>query len=129
MTLNKQTSKLPIYNVTWSAYKHQSIVVMRNWMLLITLVSVVAIFMMTLASYYFVPMQSVTPFVIQIDEKTGVTEVIDSKAVNQYSANEMLIRHFANKYIQPRETYSYTNYTSNIDTVRLMSTQDVFRLF
>ena len=82
---------------------------------------------MTIASYYFVPLKSVSPFVIQIDEKTGVTEVVDSKNADEFTQNELLVKFFANKYILAREEYNYLTSDENRQIVRLMSAPDVYR--
>ncbi len=120
-------TKKPIYDVNWYNDKYQSNVVLRNWMVVITFLAVIGILMMVVASYYFVPLKSVSPFVIQIDEKTGVTEVIDSKATDEFTANELLIKYFGHKYILARENYNYLTYEQNRQLVRLMSQPDVYR--
>lgn len=130
MAKKPQTStKKPIYDVNWYDDKYQSIVVTRNWMIVITFMAILGIFLMTVASYYFVPMKSVSPFIIQIDENTGVTEVIDSKDKHEYTQNELLIKYFANRYIDAREGYNYLTYDRNRQMVRLMSQPDVYREF
>jgi len=121
------STKKPIYDVNWYNDKYQSNVVLRNWMIVITFVAILGIFLMTIASYYFVPLKSVSPFVIQIDENTGVTEVIDSKDTGEYTQNELLIKYFANKYVMAREEYNYLTYDQNRQMVRLMSLPDVYR--
>jgi type IV secretion system protein VirB8 len=125
----KSDYKKPIYDVNWYDDKYQSIVVFRNWMLLITLISIAGIFLMTLASYYFVPLKSVSPFVIQIDEKSGVTEVVDSKTNDEFTSNEALIRYFAHRYIVTRESYNFRTFQDNWDVVRLLSHPDVFKTY
>lgn len=125
----KENTKKPIYDVNWYDDKYQAIVVFRNWMLLITLVSIVGIFAMTMASYYFVPLKSVSPFVIQIDEKTGVTQVVDSQNAQQFTTNDALIKYYAYKYILARETYNFRTFQENMETVRLMSTPEVMKIY
>lgn len=125
----RPNTKKPIYEVNWYDDKYQSVVVFRNWMLLITLISILGIFMMTLASFYFVPLKSVSPFVIQIDENSGVTEVVDSKTNTEFTSNEMLIKHFALKYILSREEYNFRTVQDNMQVVRIMSLPDVYRSY
>ena len=125
----KPNTKKPIYDVNWYDDKYQSVVVLRNWSMLITFAAVLGILFMVIASYYFVPLKSVSPFVIQIDESTGVTEVVDSKNENDYTQNEVLIKYFADKYIMARENYNYQTYDENRELVRLMSLPDVYRSY
>lgn len=123
----KQNNKKPIHDVSWYDDKYQSIVVFRNWMFLITLVSLMGIFAMTMASYYFVPLKSVSPFVIQIDEGTGVTKVVRSQNEQDFTSNDMLVRYFAYKYIMARENYTYDTFLENMNIVRLMSVSEISR--
>ena len=89
--------------------------------------AVLGILFMVIASYYFVPLKSVSPFVIQIDEKTGVTEVVDSKNTDEFTQNELLVKYFADKYIKAREDYNYMTFENNRNLVRLMSMSEVWR--
>ena len=91
--------KKPKYDVNWYADKYQSLIVWRNWLLLITFLSLVGVLLMTLSQMYMLPLKSVKPFVVQIDEKTGQTQVVTKDTVEKYNVNEELIRHFAMLFI------------------------------
>jgi type IV secretion system protein VirB8 len=121
------------YAINWYADKYQSALVWRNWMLLIVLLCLLSVLGMTAAAMFFVPLKTVKPFVIQINEKTGATEVVSSKSLRSYSANEELIKFFAMNYIRARESYiisgsldginSIAQYNANL--VRIMSVSSV----
>ena len=95
------------YDVNWYADKYQSLVVWRNWLLLIVIFSLIAVLAMTFSQSSLLPMKTVRPFVIQIDEKTGLTQVVTNDVAQDYNANQELIKHFAMNYIFAREDYNY----------------------
>ena len=123
----KIDGKKPFYDINWYADKYQSLVVWRNWFVFITFLSIIGILFMTFAAFYIVPLKSVSPFVIQIDERSGVTEVVQGSSVQEYSANEALIKHFAVNYMMARENFSLSAFQTNYETVRIMSSKDAMR--
>lgn len=127
----------PKYDINWYADKYQSAMVWRNWMLLIVLLSLLSVLAMTAAAMFFVPLKTVKPFVVQINEKTGATEVVSGRSIKDFSANEEMIKFFALSYIRAREAYiiapNYDGKNSlldyNSEVVRIMSARDVFSLY
>ncbi|PIR32839.1 MAG: hypothetical protein COV36_03415, partial [Alphaproteobacteria bacterium CG11_big_fil_rev_8_21_14_0_20_44_7] len=98
-------------------------------MILIVILSLLSVIFMTVAAYFFVPLKSVEPFVIQIDESTGVTEIVSSKKIKEYSANESLVKFFSMRYIYSRENYNFRLIDENNEVVRVMSSPEVFYHF
>lgn len=84
---------------------------------------------MTLSASQIMPLKSVKPFVVQVDEKSGVVQVVDSKSLKEYSANEALIRYFAIAYIQAREGYNFHTFQQDRRTVSVMSDRDIMRTY
>ena len=125
----KSKENKPVYDVNWYDDKYQSIVVFRNWLLIITFLAVVGILLMTAASYYFVPLKSVSPFVVQIDEKSGMTQVVDTKTATEFTSSEVLIKFFAMEYINAHENYNYLTLATNNNLISLMSTNDILRAY
>ena len=123
----KDEEKKPVFPVNWYEDKYQSALVWRNWMLLITFLSIAGILAVCFVLYITVPLKSVSPFVIQIDEKTGFSEIVKEKTTKEYSAKEELIKFFAISYVGARETYDLNSFQSNREIIRLMSSTDVFR--
>lgn len=121
--------KKPKYGVNWYADKYQSLVVWRNWLLLVVLCSLLGIVFMTFSQLYLLPMKTVKPFVIQIDEKSGLTQVVTDDIVKDYNANQELIKHFAMNYIFARENYNYLLVEEMYKKVRLLSSPQVYSSF
>lgn len=130
----KKIEKKPKYPVNWYADKFQTSMVWRNWLLLVVLLSLLSVLFLTAAAMFFVPLKTVKPFVIQVDEKTGNTEVVNSKSVKELSGEEALFKFFAMNYIRSWENYSIVpNFDEqkslleyNIEFLRLMSAPQIF---
>jgi len=117
------------YDVNWYADKYQSLIVWRNWLVLITLCSIVAVLFMTFSQLYLLPLKTVKPFVIQIDDKTGLTQVVTNDVVQDYNANQELIKHFAMSYIFARENYNYLLVEEMYKKVRVLSDRKLYASF
>lgn len=121
--------KKPKYGVNWYADKYQSLVVWRNWLFVVVLCSLGAVVFMTFSQLYFLPLKTVKPFVIQIDEKSGLTQVVTNDLVRDYNANQELVKHFAINYIFARENYNYLLVEEMYKKVRLLSSPQVYSTF
>jgi type IV secretion system protein VirB8 len=123
----KGEEKKPNFLINWYEDKYQSALVWRNWLFLITLISMGGVFVVCFILFMTVPLKSVSPFVIQIDEKSGFSEIVKGKTVKDYSAKEELIKFFAVSYVGARESFDLNSFQTNREIVRLMSSSDVFR--
>jgi type IV secretion system protein VirB8 len=126
---SKQEEKKPQYKINWYEDKYQSVLIWRNWLFTLTMVSLLGIIAVCGTLYFMLPLKSVSPFVIQIDEKTGISEIVDNRSVREYSANEMLIKYFAMQYISARENYDINTFKSNSAIIYAMSSPDVYRKY
>lgn len=115
---------------SWYNDRYEFVRVQRNVFALVTLLalglSICAIF----AVSQLVPLKTVEPFVIQIDQKTGATQVVRQVQLRELSANEALNQYFIVQYCRARESFggqerNWTNYS----LVRVLSDQPVFYAF
>jgi type IV secretion system protein VirB8 len=111
----------------WSGDKHQSALVQRN-LLLILLVICLGVILLSLSTIrYLKDTQSIDPFVIEIEAKTGVPTVVEPLSVQAYSANMAINRYFIMQYIRAREEYLSSTFDHNYsDVVRVLSSSDVY---
>lgn len=75
------------------------------------------------------PLKSVEPYLLQIDEKTGITQKVEPITREQYAANESIDRYFTSQYIRVRESYNPSTFYYNYNIVRLMSNRNVFEIY
>lgn len=114
---------------TWYSDKYQSVLVQRNIFAVITLVSLLTSLIAVFAVQRLAPLKSVEPFVIQIDEKSGVTEVVDPTTRDELNSTEALDNYFVWKYVRARETYDVSDNATNKDIVRVLSHPDAYIVF
>ena len=68
-----------------------------------------------------------SPFVIQIDESTGMATVVNPVSSEILEGNEALARYFIKEYVTARETYNPVDFDTNArKTVRLLSSNTVY---
>lgn len=111
----------------WYIDKYQRVLVQRNILAVFTVVALFATLISVITLNNLAPLKSVEPFVIQIDEKTGLTEVVQPISRNALvSANEVMDNYFIWQYVRARETYDIPDYRRNIAIAQLMSHPRVF---
>jgi type IV secretion system protein VirB8 len=115
----------------WYTDRYQRVIVERNILALITLLSLVCSIAATFSISQLAPLKSVEPFVIQVDQKSGVTQVVDPLKARELTAKEAVNDYFIVQYVRARESYLGTlerNYF-NYNIVRVFSSADIFRQY
>ena len=111
----------------WNADRYQSTVIQRNLLLLLLLACFVLIIISLSTIRYLKNTQSIDPFVIEIEKKSGVPTVVKPLSIQTYSANEAIKRYFVMKYIRAREEYFPETFNDNFsNVVRVLSSSDVY---
>jgi len=112
----------------WYNDRYQFVVVQRNILSLITLLSLVCSIAATFSISQLVPLKSVEPFVIQVDQKSGIAQVVDPLRAKELTANESINQYFMVEYIRARESYlgSQDRNYYNYNLVRVLSDPNVF---
>lgn len=91
--------------------------------LAIARVEVIAAIVSSLAVIVLVPLKTVEPFVIRVDNSTGIVEVVE--ALKESPANfdeaESITRYFTAKYVRAREGFNLSEMQNNFKTVSLLS--------
>lgn len=113
----------------WYQDKYQHVLTQRNVLALVALVALVAAAMAVLAVMRLAPLKSVEPYLLQIDEKTGLTQRVSSITRKEYAADQAIDRYFTTSYLRVREGYNINILRYNYNIVRLMSSPDVFRRY
>ncbi|MBA8840616.1 virB8 family protein [Ochrobactrum sp. RH2CCR150] len=83
---------------------------------IIAVVSVVAIAGLT-------PLKTVEPFVVRVDNSTGIVDVVSALTSTAGTYDEAVTKYFAARYVRAREGYVWSEGEENFRTVALLSTQ------
>lgn len=113
----------------WYKDKYEYVRQQRDVLAAITLISLLFSAGAVFTVMWLTPYKSVEPFVIQIDEKTGIVQRVDPVTRTEFTSNEAVDRFFIAQYVRARETYIRSVFRYNYDIVRVMSDRFVFNLY
>lgn len=128
---NQGASNTPVVsNKTWYSDRYENLISQRNILALLTITSFIAVVVAIIAVGKISISKSFSPFVIQIEEKTGSAKIVNPVSSDLLSGNEALSRYFVKKYLTARETYNPVDFERNTrKVVRLFSSSYVYRAF
>jgi type IV secretion system protein VirB8 len=114
----------------WYHDRYESILVQRNFLFLLVVFASVLI----LSSVYVVgeiaANKNIKPFVVEIEDKTGITNLVNPLTRTEFTSNQALNSYFIMQYIRSRETYDAMTYQYNYQTItRLYSEREIYANF
>lgn len=95
----------------------------RAW--LIAFVSVGVAILSIVAVLLLTPLKTVEPYVIRVDNTTGMVDILTILDEEQISSIEALDKHFVAQYIKAREGYYYDILNQDYIFVQLLSTPEI----
>ena len=75
------------------------------------------------------PLKTVVPFVVRVDNSTGIVDTVSALTAGPNSYNDAVSRYFLARYVQVREGYVYEDAALNFRTTTLMSAPRVQNQF
>ena len=109
----------------WYQDKYQHVLVQRNLLAVLCLASLVVALVAVFTVARLAPMKSVEPYLLQVEEKTGITQKVEPIARTELANSDAVNRYFVAHYLRTREGYNPTTINYNYDVVRVMSSPDV----
>lgn len=114
----------------WYSDRYNGILMQRNFMAVITVVCLSAVIVSVLVVAEITSQKTIEPFVIQVEEKSGMTQVVRPMVKTYIDEKKALNNYFIVRYIRAREEYFPPTYEYDYKTVtRLLSSEDVYRTF
>ncbi|MCZ2328938.1 virB8 family protein [Bartonella sp. F02] len=96
---------------------------MRLFMVLTILFGLMTI-ALALAVVALTPLKTVEPFVIRVDNSTGIVDTVSALKEAPQNYDEAITRYFASKYVRAREGFLLSEAESNFRTVSLLSSSE-----
>lgn len=96
---------------------------------LITFISVFITILSIIALCLLTPLKTVEPYVIRVDNTTGMVDIISILNEKEVSSNEALDKYFVSKYIKAREGYYYDMLNQDYILVQLLSSNEVSQAY
>ena len=94
----EKNSKFKIKN--WYSNRYQVVLIQRNILLLFTIVSLFSVSIAVLFVKNIMTSKSLEPYIIQIDEKTGVPSVVKQMDNFNFTSDQSIRHYFINQFIQ-----------------------------
>ena len=115
---------------TWYEDRYQSLLIQRNLFFIIIVICIALIVISVVMVGVISNKREVQPMVIQVEDTTGITNIVNPDTNKEWTVNETMNKYFIYKYITARETYNVSTYEYNYNTVvRLMSSSQVYNDF
>ncbi len=122
-----EKSKIKIKS--WYANRYQMVIVQRNILILFAIISMVSVAAAVLFVNKIMSSKSLEPYVIEIEQKTGVPTVVEQMSSQHFTSDQMIRKYFINQYIHAASGYDPRTYKMDADKVRLFSTPNVYSEF
>ncbi|MCF8462561.1 MAG: virB8 family protein [Rickettsiaceae bacterium] len=111
----------------WYEERYEILLVQRNILSFLFVVSLLGIVLSIIAVLKISTSKEFDPFVISIDEKTGLTTVVKPLSRDILLSDRSLSQYFIKRYISARETYNVADFNSQSrSTVRVLSNNNVY---
>lgn len=114
-------TKEAVEDKNWYKDRYQYVLVQRKLLTVITVTSLICTLATVIVISQLTPLKAIEPYVIQVDQKSGITQTVDPMTVKELTANEAVNNYFIVMYIRARESYSMTDLAKNYNLVRIMS--------
>ena len=105
----------------WYKDRYQYVLVQRKLLTVITMASLICTLATVVVISQLTPLKSIEPYVIEVDQKTGITQTVDPMTVKELTANEAVNNYWSVMYMRAREGYSMTDLAKSYNLVRVMS--------
>ncbi len=125
-TKEKKKSAQKFKIKSWYSNRYQIVVVQRNILLLLATLLMIAMTASTIFVKFVVSSKSLEPYVIEVEEKSGVPTIVDQLTSQTLTADESIKKYFINQFIKSAVGYDPKTYKQDAEIVRLLSTQPVY---
>jgi type IV secretion system protein VirB8 len=126
---NKSNKKAKLKIKSWYSNRYQIVVVQRNILLLFTLISMFSVAVAVIFVKTIMSSKSLEPYVIEVEQKTGVATVVTQLTSQNFIGEEAVKRYFVNEFIQSAVAYDPRTYRKDAEKVRVFSAATVYSNF
>jgi type IV secretion system protein VirB8 len=125
----KSNKKNKLKIKSWYSNRYQIVVVQRNILFLLTLISMISVAIAVIFVKNLMESKSLEPYVIEVEEKNGVATIVDQLTSQNFTGDQMVRKYFINQFIHAASGYDPKTYKSDVDKVRLFSAPGVYAEF
>jgi type IV secretion system protein VirB8 len=121
----KKAPKLKLKS--WYSSKYQIVALQRNLLFFISFFAICAVLMAIIFVRQVMASKSITPYVIEIEEKTGIPTVVEQLTQSHFTADAALKRYFLYNFLKITEGYDPATFQNDYRKLLLFTTAQVFR--
>tara|TARA_B110000259_G_scaffold188489_1_gene248156 strand:- start:13877 stop:14527 length:651 start_codon:yes stop_codon:yes gene_type:complete len=116
---------------SWYYDRYVTVVVQRNILLLMVIACLISISFAMIFVKYVTASKSLEPYVVEIEEKTGIATLISMKDNKEYTSKEVTKEYFITQFVTSFKSYNVRTHNSDRKIVRLFSSpsSDIFNKF
>lgn len=125
---NSKSSSVKAHN--WYYDRYNIVLVQRNILSITVLACLLVMFVGLIYVNTISQHKAIEPFIVEIEEKTGIPTVVDQVSIKEYKADEVIQEYFIYSYIRTRQGYDYRTYGYDYHKViRLLSAPNIYNKF
>jgi len=114
---------------SWYSNRYQIVVVQRNILFLLALISMISVSVAVIFVKDRLGSKSLEPYVIEVEEKSGIATTVDQLTQQRFTANETLRKYFISQFVTAASGYNHKTYVQDATKVRLLSIPRVYKEF
>lgn len=116
---------------SWYYDRYVMVVMQRNILLFMVILSLISIAFAMIFVKYITASKSLEPYVVEIEEKTGIATIVDMKNYKKFTDDEVTKEYFINQFVNSFKSYNVRTYNSDREIVRLFSSpsSNIFNKF
>ncbi len=112
---------------SWYSNKYQIVVFQRNILFFISFFAICSVLIAVIFVKQMMASKSLIPYVIEVEEKTGIPTVVEQLNQTSFTADVTLKRYFLYSFLKAAEGYNPGSFKDDYEKLMLFSTPGVFR--
>lgn len=112
---------------SWYSNKYQLVSLQKKVLSLFSMLAMVTVVISVIFVKKFTESKSFEPYVIELEEKTGVLTVVDNLTKSTLIADEAIKKFYLYSFLQVAEGYNYVTFEEDRTKLALFTTSSVYR--
>lgn len=112
---------------SWYSSKYQVVVFQRNILFFISFFAICSVLIAVIFVKQIMASKSLVPYVIELEEKSGIPTVVEQLNQSSFTADVTLKRYFIYSFVKAAEGYNPGTFKEDYKKLMLFSTPSVFR--
>lgn len=124
--LEKPNKKVKTKIKSWYSNRYQIVVVQRNLLLLLALLSMLSVAIAVIFVKNIMSSKSLEPYVIQVESKSGIATIVNQMTTQNFTGDQAIRNYFINQFVHAASGYDPKTYKQDAERVRLLSTSGIY---